>query len=136
MYDSGQGVAQDYAEAAAWYRKAAEQGDAVAQFNLGSMYFKGKGAQRGLWRGRTMYHMAAVQGYAQAQYSLGLMYCEGNGVPQDPVQAYLWLNLAAEQEIETADIYLDVLAEHMTLIRYHRPGRLRSHGNSGIKKNQ
>ena len=35
MYDNGQGVRQDYAEAVKWYRKAAEQGYAQAQYNLG-----------------------------------------------------------------------------------------------------
>ena len=35
MYDSGQGIAQDYAEAVKWYHKAAEQGNAFAQRNLG-----------------------------------------------------------------------------------------------------
>ena len=33
MYDKGQGVRQDYAQAVQWYRKAAEQGDAQAQYN-------------------------------------------------------------------------------------------------------
>jgi len=33
MYDKGQGVPQDYAEALKWYRKAAEQGFAEAQYN-------------------------------------------------------------------------------------------------------
>jgi uncharacterized protein len=36
-------VPQDYAEAVRWYRKAAEQGLANAQFNLGLMYAKGQG---------------------------------------------------------------------------------------------
>ena len=31
MYEGGQGVAQDYAEAAKWWRKAAEQDEAAAQ---------------------------------------------------------------------------------------------------------
>ena len=35
MYDNGEGVPQDYAEAVKWYRLAAEQGDARAQYNLG-----------------------------------------------------------------------------------------------------
>lgn len=30
-YDTGEGVAQDKAEAAKWFRKAAEQGDETAQ---------------------------------------------------------------------------------------------------------
>ena len=36
MYSQGKGVAQDYATAASWYRKAAEQGYASAQYNLGA----------------------------------------------------------------------------------------------------
>lgn len=34
MYDEGDGVAQDYEEAAKWYRRAAEQGSAMADYNL------------------------------------------------------------------------------------------------------
>jgi TPR repeat protein len=36
-------VPQDYAEAVKWYRKAADQGNAVAQYDLGVMYDKGQG---------------------------------------------------------------------------------------------
>ncbi|MFN8818923.1 MAG: tetratricopeptide repeat protein, partial [Holosporaceae bacterium] len=46
MYDEGQGVTRDYAEAVKWFRKAAEQGDANAQSNLGVMYGKGEGVTR------------------------------------------------------------------------------------------
>ena len=38
MYFNGRGVAQDDAEAVAWYRRGAEQGFANAQYNLGVMY--------------------------------------------------------------------------------------------------
>ena len=38
MYQNGRGVPQDDAEAAKWFRLAAEQGDAEAQHNLGVMY--------------------------------------------------------------------------------------------------
>ena len=41
MYDNGEGVPQDYAEAVRWYRLAAEQGNAFAQVNLGVMYANG-----------------------------------------------------------------------------------------------
>ncbi len=43
MYDNGQGVVKDDAEAVRWYRKAAEQGHAGAQNNLGLMYLDGLG---------------------------------------------------------------------------------------------
>jgi TPR repeat protein len=38
MYEYGQGVPQDYAEAVKWFRKAADQGYASALSNLGRMY--------------------------------------------------------------------------------------------------
>ena len=37
VYYEGRGVARDYAEAARWYRKAAEQGHASGQLNLGAL---------------------------------------------------------------------------------------------------
>ena len=46
MYEDGQGVRQDYAQAVQWYRKAAEQGLAEAQYNLGVMYAKGEGVRQ------------------------------------------------------------------------------------------
>ena len=39
----GQGVPQDNAQAAAWFRKAAEQGDADAQYTLGELNVLGQG---------------------------------------------------------------------------------------------
>ena len=43
MYANGEGVPQDYAAAAKWFRLAAEQGHALSQYNLGLMYDKGEG---------------------------------------------------------------------------------------------
>ena len=43
MYDKGEGVPQDYANALKYYTLAADQGLADAQFNLGSMHYKGDG---------------------------------------------------------------------------------------------
>ena len=36
LYENGEGLAQDYAEAVRWYRKAADQGVIEAQYNLAS----------------------------------------------------------------------------------------------------
>jgi len=46
IYDNGKGVPQDYSEAAKWYRKAAEQGHAEAQYNLGVSCAKGEGVKQ------------------------------------------------------------------------------------------
>lgn len=42
-YQTGQGVAQDYAEAVKWFRRAAEQDDTVAQCYLGFCFLSGQG---------------------------------------------------------------------------------------------
>ena len=53
-YSNGQGVKQDYAQAAQWYRKAADQGNAAAQAALGELYEVGQGVQRDDGRSRQM----------------------------------------------------------------------------------
>ena len=59
MYDKGQGVPQDYAEAVKWYRKAAEQGNALALNNLGFMYGKGRGVPQDYVQAHMWYNLAA-----------------------------------------------------------------------------
>ena len=46
MYRDGSGVSQDYAQALEWYRKAADQGEATALFNLGVMYDNRRGVSQ------------------------------------------------------------------------------------------
>ena len=46
MYRRGEGVPQDHAEAARWYRQAAQQGLAHAQSDLGVLYETGRGVAR------------------------------------------------------------------------------------------
>ena len=73
MYYEGQGVQQDYNQAAGWYGKAAEQGDAKAQTNLGMMYEKGQGVPQGYSQAVAWYRKAAEQGSLVAQYNLGVI---------------------------------------------------------------
>jgi TPR repeat protein len=97
MYDNGQGVARDYAEAARWSRKAADQGVAEAQFNLGVMHDNGRGVARDYAEAARWLRKAADQGFARAQCMLGLKYYDGQGATQDYVQSYMWMNLAASR---------------------------------------
>ena len=78
-----------------WYRLAAKQGYAPAQWALGKMYVDGKGVPQNYKTAVKWYKLAAEQGLAIAQYNLGRMYREGNGVPQDYVRAHMWENIAA-----------------------------------------
>ena len=66
MFHTGQGVAQDYAEAIRWYRLAAAQGDADAQFNLGLMFEKGQDVAKDKAEAIRWYRLAAAQGDADA----------------------------------------------------------------------
>jgi len=60
MYEDGRGMAQDYAQAVAWYRKAADQGAALAQFKLGLMYGQGQGVPQDYVRAHTWFNIAAA----------------------------------------------------------------------------
>ena len=97
MYAKGQGIAQDYSQAALWYIKAAGQDDSRAQFALAEMYSEGQGVPQNNKVAAKWYLEAAGHGYPKAQYTVGLMYAKGSGdMPQDLVQAYKWLDLAGE----------------------------------------
>ena len=74
VYEKGEGVKQDYKEAFEWFRKAAEQGNTKAQFNLGLMYYKGQGVKQDYTEAAKWYRKAAAQGYAAAQSNLVNMY--------------------------------------------------------------
>jgi len=90
-------------------KKAAEQGDTAAQFNLGIMYSKGQGVikddrQAGIWFNKALEH-----GTAGEQANLGYMYLMGEGVPQDDEQAVYWYKKAAEQGDTAAQFNLGIM---------------------------
>ena len=70
MYDNGRGVKQDYIKAVEWYQRAAEQGVADAQYNLGVMYYNGQGVKQDYIKAVEWYQKAAEQGHAEAQFNL------------------------------------------------------------------
>lgn len=98
MYKDGKGVPQDYAQAALWYRKAAEQGYHQAQYHLGLLYDSGHGIPQDYLEAARWYRKAADQGDADAQSFLGFLYANGHGVPQDDTQALTWCRKADEQD--------------------------------------
>jgi Sel1 repeat len=87
MYDNGEGVPQNNAEAMKWYREAADRGEPNAQCNLGTMYLTGQGVPQDYAEALKWYRKAADQGNANAQFNLGKMCDDGDGVPQDYAEA-------------------------------------------------
>ena len=57
----GKGVPQDHVEAARWYRKAAEQGLASAQYSLAVIFHSGRGLEEDVAE-------AVVQGMAEENF--------------------------------------------------------------------
>jgi TPR repeat protein len=99
-------------QAVVWSRKAAEQGDAEAQNNLGSSYYFGQGVKQNYLQALYWYSKAAESGSAIAQNSLGAMYHDGHGVPQDEEQATVWFRKAAEQGYAAAQVNLGASYYH------------------------
>jgi TPR repeat protein len=87
----------DYATALREWRPLAEQGDTLAQYNLGVLYRKGRGVPQDDVQARQWYAKAAAQGQAKAQFNLGTLYFNGEGVRKDYQQALRWFRLAADQ---------------------------------------
>ena len=110
-YREGYGTAVDHVEAVKWVRKAAEQGFARAQYDLGLMYQFGRGVERSYEKAVEWYLKAAEQGDADAQYHLGGMYELGDGVEQSYEKAVEWYLKAAEQGLAMAQNNLGVMYE-------------------------
>jgi TPR repeat protein len=90
-------VLHDDAQAALWFRKAAEQGFAEAQLQLGHLYLDGHGVPQDYVLAALWYRKAAEQDDTAAQSSLAELYESGHGVPRDYAQALAWRLKAAER---------------------------------------
>src|SRR6185437_15800497 len=87
--------------------KAAEQGDARAQYKLGNCYQIGTGVEKNEQKAVEWYQKATKQGYAGAQYNLGVGYQCVIGVEKDEQKT-------AEQGDATAQNSLGVCYQYGT----------------------
>ena len=99
----------DYPAALKWYRKAAEQGHASAQINLGAMYAEGLGTARNFQEALRWYHKAAEQNSASAQFNLGVLHEQGGGALRNLETALSWYGKAAEQGYAPAQLNLGAM---------------------------
>ena len=91
------GLMLSVASVAADYQQTltlAKQGDAAAQFDLGTQYDLGEGVNQDYAQAAIWYRKSAEQGEAAALYNLAIMYDTGEGVEKDIVQAYAWMSAA------------------------------------------
>ena len=125
MYHHGQGMDVNYKKAIEWYEKAAEQGNAAAQNNLGLIYTHGNGVDVNYQKAIEWYEKAAEQGNAQAEFNLGSIYQHGHGVDQSDSMAMRWYAKADSQGHEGAKAEMRAIVisrraanEHAGLLRF------------------
>lgn len=136
MYDEGDGVELDDAEAVKWYRMSADQGDVDAQVNLGIMYSEGEGVTEDDAEALRWFRRAAAQDDSDGEYLLGLMYKTGEGVDEDAAEALRWYRLAAasghtDAQFEIGKIYdfgEGVAEDNEESVRWYRLAA--EHGNA------
>ncbi len=107
----GDGLAylEDDAEAVRWYTRAAEQGHARAQSELGEMYATGSGVEQNDIEAVRWFAKAAERSDDVAMSNLALMYYDGRGVPKDHAETARWLRRAGEQGLAQAQYNLACL---------------------------
>jgi TonB family protein len=109
-YEHGTYMKADLAQAAVWYRLAAQGGDAYAQNNLGVLYNRGAGVPLDKKQAVYWYAKAAEQGHHWAQANLAWAYQFGTTGELDIDKALYWLTKAAEGGLAAAQARLGVLA--------------------------
>ncbi|HEV2327512.1 MAG TPA: tetratricopeptide repeat-containing serine protease family protein [Verrucomicrobiae bacterium] len=115
LYFNGQGVKKDFGEAFKWFKTAADQNQRQAQCMLGVLYSQGQGVSQDNAEAVKWYRKAAEQGFFPAEDKLGVAYYLGDkGLPENFVEAYKWLALAAAQGDEEAAEVREQFHDEMT----------------------
>jgi TPR repeat protein len=86
----------DTAQAIDWFRKAAAQGHAPAEFQMGQLHDFGLGVAQHDGEALAWYRKAAEHGSAAGQRVVGDFYQKGRGVTADPAEAARWYRRGAD----------------------------------------
>jgi len=97
LYEEGDGVAENVAEAARWYKLGAAQGEPSAEAALGQLYEDGNTVPNDWVTAAAWYTKSAQQDNKMGEYRLGRAYEYGMGVPLNLDQAIAWYDKAAAQ---------------------------------------
>lgn len=87
-------------------KRAADRGNALAQFDLAMMYLKGDNVQQNKKLAFKYFHKAARNNIVEAKFQMGLNFSEGRGVRQQNQLARYWFKLAAKAGHPQAMAYL------------------------------
>jgi len=87
-------------------KKAAAQGNVIAQNTLGFLYLNGQGVVSDYKEAVKWFKQAAEQGYTAAEYNLAIMYKLGQGVDKDQTESFKWLQSSASKDYADAQFSL------------------------------
>lgn len=108
-YTEGRGVTADRAEAAKWYKLAADRGLAPAQYRLANLYEKANGVERNLSEAKRYYTLAAEQGNAGAMHNLAVLLASDAAGQPDFTAAAQWFIKASELGVRDSQFNLAIL---------------------------
>ena len=91
------GLVPDASRACHFYARAAAEGDAAAQYNLGLCFLVGDGVRLNKNRAAKWFRAAAAQDFPPGVHNLAAAYAYGTGVPKD-------LNKAIDLFARAADL--------------------------------
>lgn len=92
------GIPANPGEAVKWYRKAAENGHLLAQYEMGKIYHSGEGVAKDQVEAFKWWLKAAEQGHATSLFNIGVMYYLGRGTTKDFSEAARWFRIRSNQE--------------------------------------
>ena len=103
------GVKADPERAVGYYRSAAAEGYAQAQYGLGRAYTYGRGVEKDLGQAFKWFRKSAENNLGDGQFQVGYMLDVGQGVKEDNKEAAAWYEKAAARGQSQAMINLAIL---------------------------
>jgi localization factor PodJL len=111
-FAEGQGVKQNFAEAAKWYQRSADQGFAQSQYRLGTLYERGLGLKPDREQAAAWYLRAAEQGNIKAMHNLAVLSANQKDRSPDYTTAARWFEEAAKRGLPDSQFNLAILYEN------------------------
>jgi localization factor PodJL len=142
IYERGEGVPVDLAQARQWTERAAAAGNRKAMHDLGVFFARGEGAPFDEQAAFRWFRQAADLGVADSQFNLGVLYQQGRGVAANPTEALFWFLVAArngdgDARARSAHVESQLSAEQLRQVRARaeafrpRPSSARANGEFG-----
>ncbi len=107
-------MVRDMKQALGWWLRAARQGNAHSQYNLGVIYAVGvDSVPRDIFKAAHWWHQAAIGGDPMAQYNLGALYANGETGEPDMCEAMHWWRKSKQNGFKQALTALHIVEQQI-----------------------